>query len=127
MNRNGPIDGAQLLKSIDELASPVHALAMVLEERRTEIMAEVRARAQETLFCTICQARITGLADAIRAGWSCIIDDEGNELGNFAGHCGPCTERIEDEESVPAGAIPTEPSSKPKTRGTLFDISPEQR
>jgi len=102
------IDGAQLIKSMDELASPLHALAMVLEERRQEIMDDIRGRTAETLFCTTCQAKVKGIADAVRAGWSCIIDDEGDEQGNFAGHCGACTEDIENEPD------------KPKKSATLF-------
>jgi len=96
MTTPDPLDGARLLRSIDELASGIHALAQVLEERRTEIMTEVRGQIAETCFCTSCEATITGLANALRAHWSCLLDDEGNERGNFAGHCGSCTEAVED-------------------------------
>jgi hypothetical protein len=49
----------------------------------------------ETLFCTCCDATTTSLAGALRAGWQCIVDDEGNERGNYAGMCPAC---IEEEE-----------------------------
>lgn len=52
----------------------------------------------ETLFCTCCDTvSSTSLAEALRAGWQCIIDDEGNERGNYAGMCPGC---IEEEESA---------------------------
>jgi len=51
----------------------------------------------ETLFCTCCDAFTTSLAGALRAGWQCIIDDEGNERGNYAGMCPAC---IDEEEHV---------------------------
>lgn len=46
----------------------------------------------ETIFCTCCPSTIVGMADALRAGWTCLIDDEGNERGNFAGECPACSE-----------------------------------
>lgn len=55
----------------------------------------------ETLFCTTCEARITGLARAIRQGWSCILDDQGNVEGNFAGHCESCSAKLQDADDVP--------------------------
>lgn len=52
----------------------------------------------ETLFCTCCDATsATSLAEALRAGWQCIVDDEGNERGNYAGMCPGC---IDEEQSV---------------------------
>jgi hypothetical protein len=52
----------------------------------------------ETVFCTCCDAvSDTTLALALRAGWQCIVDDEGNERGNYAGMCPGC---IEKEEHV---------------------------
>ena len=50
----------------------------------------------ETLFCTGCDTvAANSLARALRAGWQCIIDDEGNKRGNYAGMCPGC---IAEEE-----------------------------
>jgi len=50
----------------------------------------------ETLFCTCCDATATSLAGALRAGWQCIVDDEGNERGNYAGMCPGCIQAEDD-------------------------------
>jgi hypothetical protein len=53
----------------------------------------------ETLFCTCCEATSgTSLAEALRPGWQCIIDDEGNERGNYAGMCPACSDDEKDDE-----------------------------
>lgn len=68
----------------------------------------------ETLFCTCCDAvSFTSLAEALRAGWQCIVDDEGNERGNYAGMCPGC---IAEEEGV---------SDLPNQQ-QIEDASPEQ-
>jgi hypothetical protein len=70
----------------------------------------------ETLFCTCCDAVATSLAKALRAGWQCIIDDEGNERGNYAGMCPEC---IADEEA--AGSADDAPDADSgKEQGLLF-------
>lgn len=51
---------------------------------------------EETVFCTCCDASSKSLAKALRAGWQCIIDDEGNERGNYAGMCPACIQEEED-------------------------------
>jgi len=54
----------------------------------------------ETVSCKTCDARFPdSLAHAVRAGWTCIIDDEGNERGNFAGQCPKCSD---DKHRLPA-------------------------
>jgi|GEM_PF-2385114 len=59
----------------------------------------------EILFCTCCDAvSETSLAHSLRAGWQCIVDDEGKERGNYAGMCPSC---IDEEESH---GSPVEPS-----------------
>jgi hypothetical protein len=73
----------------------------------------------ETLFCTCCDAvSNTTLALALRAGWQCIVDDEGNERGNYAGMCPGC---IEEEEHV--GDSPQERGE----RGTASGQAAQQR
>ena len=63
-------------------------------------LKELNEKPIESVFCTCCPAKITGIADALRAGWSCVVDNEGCEQGNYAGHCGQCTERMEAEEAT---------------------------
>lgn len=47
----------------------------------------------ERIFCTSCNTPSPrSLSDALRAGWTCLIDDEGNERGDFAGCCPACAE-----------------------------------
>ena len=111
----------------------LNAVVDLVDDLRRQIDKLVEPEANnETLFCTICGAKAVGLGKSLRTGWSCIIDDEGNDEGNFAGHCGGCTEKLADEEddelerrSSPRG-IPTEPKQTLKTPGTLFDLSPER-
>jgi hypothetical protein len=54
----------------------------------------------ETLFCTCCDAVTTSLAKDLRAGWQCIVDDEGNERGNYAGMCPGCINAEENQGSA---------------------------
>ena len=105
------------VKNADETMGEVRNEMISIGSKLRPLIEELVRLEDETVFCTTCEARITGLSNALRARWSCLIDDEGNERGNFAGHYGPCTDRIEDESS-PVG-MPTEPSSKRKT--SLFD------
>jgi hypothetical protein len=76
----------------------------------------------ETLFCTCCDACATSLARALRAGWQCIVDDEGNDRGNYAGMCPAC---IDEEENAVSpvdelGAGHTSIMENPVEQGRLF-------
>jgi hypothetical protein len=68
----------------------------------------------ETLFCTCCDAvSNTTLAISLRAGWQHIVDDEGNERGNYAGMCPGCIEKEEHVADPPRerdeiGSTPTQ-------------------
>lgn len=73
-----------------------------------------KEQAPQRIFCTSCDAPSPrSLSDALRAGWTCLTDDEGNKRGDFAGHCPDCSNAVCAE---------AEPKSKePKqTRKTLF-------
>lgn len=125
-NRAKDLDG-----SIGDLRNEM----ISIQSKLRPILDELTRNENETLFCTICGIKAKGLSNSLRAGWSCIIDDEGNEEGDFAGHCGGCTERLEDGAEVehamsptPAESVPrkkpAESSSKPKVLGTLFPLEP---
>lgn len=73
---------------------------------------------KETIFCTCCDATSESLAESLRAGWQCIIDDEGNERGNYAGMCPGCIAE-EEGDSLPfqqntADETPSEASGEQK-------------
>ena len=58
---------------------------------------------KERIFCTCCDATAASLSKALRAGWTCLIDDEGNESGDFAGECPKCSEEQVAESISCAG------------------------
>lgn len=71
----------------------------------------------EIVFCTCCHAICsTSLAEALRGGWQCIIDDEGNERGNYAGMCPGCTR----EEAVAPTHRVASVDEKPAQQRTFF-------
>lgn len=47
---------------------------------------------EESIFCVHCTAVAIGVIDALRSGWQCIADYEGNHRGNYAGCCPSCLE-----------------------------------
>lgn len=56
-----------------------------------------KEQALERIFCTSCEATTFSLSNALRDGWTCLIDDEGNERGDFAGTCGECSEAADSD------------------------------
>ena len=47
---------------------------------------------KEKISCTCCDATATLLSEALRAGWTSLIDD-GTDNGDFAGECPTCSEK----------------------------------
>lgn len=92
------------------ICPPCHA---AVENDREKLPAE-------TVFCTCCDASSESLAKTLRAGWQCIIDDEGNERGNYAGMCPAC---IQEEEA--AGNAVEETANDGQRR--MVDQSAEQK
>ena len=84
-----------IAEEIRPLTDAVDSLTTLLQhvwQNREELRQLVERQSEETIFCTGCDTPSPpSLAEALRAGWTCLIDDEGNERGNYAGHCPDCT------------------------------------
>jgi hypothetical protein len=104
------IEVRQITEEIRPLTDSVDSLYILLQhiwqnrEEFLDVLSDARAIEQapdlpdEIVFCTACEKTVIGVAQALRRGWQCIMDDEGNERGNYAAMCQQCIER---EDALP--------------------------